>query len=268
MPRSAPSEHPAGLIEEIAERIHARIVAGDYRPGERLKQDVLAEEFGVSRTPIREALSRLDARGIVRQEMRRSATVSAPSPREVREMYQVRAALEGLAAELAAQWITGAQLRALEAAHEAFVKVAKGLRVPKSPRGREASVSRFALDWIEANAAFHRIIVDASANAALARVLEEVSAGYVRNIMLSSAAETTAQRMAMNIASHEAILSAIRAHDPARARHAMVEHIREGGDFVTAWFERRDGRDQAGASSSATGAAPVRRGSSRTRVSP
>ncbi|MDB5416366.1 MAG: pdhR 2 [Rubritepida sp.] len=239
MPKSGPSSHPAGLIEEIAEKIHARIISGDYKPGERLKQDLLAEEFGVSRTPIREALSKLDARGIVRLEMRRSATVSVPSPREVREMYQVRAELEGLAAELAAEWINDAKLRALEAAHEAFVKAATKLRAAKTARSRESALPKLSLDWIGTNEVFHQCIVEASGNSALARVLREVSAGYVRNLMLSSAAETNVLRMESNVASHAAILAAIREHDPARARAAMVGHIREGGDFVAAWFERR-----------------------------
>lgn len=239
MPRSGPSDHPAGLIEEIAEKIHARIISGDLRPGERLKQDLLAEEFGVSRTPIREALSKLDARGIVRLEARRSATVSVPSPSEVREMYQVRAELEGLAAELAAQWITEAQLRALEAAHKAFAKAAAKLRAAKTARAASKELPALNLEWIGTNEAFHRGIVAASGNSALGRVLGEVSAGYVRNIMLSSAVETNVPRLEANVASHEAILAAIGAHDPVQARAAMVAHIREGGDFVAAWFERQ-----------------------------
>ena len=236
MPRSAPSDHPAGLIEEIAEKIHAKIIAGELKPGERLKQDLLAEEFGVSRTPVREALSRLDARGIVRLEARRSATVSVPSPREVREMYQVRAELEGLAASLAAEWITGPQLLALQAAHEAFVVAAERLKA-----ATPSDLARLCLDWIETNAAFHGAIVEASGNASLRRILGEISAGYVRHILLASAAETTVPRMDANVAAHAAILAAIRAQDSAGARQAMREHIREGGDFVSGWFERRAG---------------------------
>ena len=94
------------LIEDLANRIQAKIVAGEYPPGTRLKQEVLAQQFDVSRTPIREALSRLEAKGIVSQAQRRSAVVRAPSSREISEMYQVRAELEGLAAQLAARWIT------------------------------------------------------------------------------------------------------------------------------------------------------------------
>jgi DNA-binding GntR family transcriptional regulator len=233
----------ANLIEEIADAIHARIVAGVYKPGVRLKQESLAEEFGVSRTPIREALSRLDARGIVKQEVGRSAIICAPNPREVREMYQVRAELEGLAAELAAQWISDDQLRRLRLTHDGFVKATKHLRATKAPRARTVdsdAAAQAAHGWSETNTNFHRTIMEASGNSSLLRILGEVSVGYFRNIILTSATEMTMHRMTTNIESHSKILDAIEDRDPGRARKAMTEHILEGGAFVTAWFERQD----------------------------
>jgi DNA-binding GntR family transcriptional regulator len=243
MPLNAESRMPASLIDDIAEKIHARIIAGVYKPGVRLKQESLAEEFGVSRTPIREALSRLDARGIVKQEVGRSAIICTPDPREVREMYQVRAELEGLAAQLAAQWISDDQLRRLRLTHDAFVKATKRLRASKAPRVQTTagdSAMQAALGWSDTNADFHRTIMEASGNASLLRILKGVSAGYFQNIILTSAAEMTMHRVTTNIESHSKILSAIEDRDSARARQAMTEHILEGGVFVTAWFERQN----------------------------
>ena len=232
----------ANLIDDIVDKIHARIVAGVYKPGVRLKQESLAEEFGVSRTPIREALSRLDARGIVKQEVGRSAVICTPHPREVREMYQVRAELEGLAAELAAQWISDDQLRRLRVTHDGFVKATKHLRATKTPRLRtmtgDPSVQA-ALGWTDTNADFHRTIMEASGNSSLLRILKEISLGYFQNIILTSAAEMTIHRMTANIESHSKILSAIEDRDSSRARKAMTDHILEGGAFVTSWFERQ-----------------------------
>jgi len=124
------------LIEDLANRIQAKIVAGEYPPGTRLKQEVLAQQFDVSRTPIREALSRLEAKGIVSQAQRRSAVVRAPSGREISEMYQVRAELEGLAAQLAARWITDQQLVDLRISRDAFVQAVKELRGDRDSTSR------------------------------------------------------------------------------------------------------------------------------------
>jgi DNA-binding GntR family transcriptional regulator len=97
-----------------------------------------------------------------------------------------------------------------------------------------------ALGWSETNSDFHRMIMKASGNSSLSRILKEVSVGYFQNIILTSAAEMTMHRMTNNIESHLRILSAIEDRDSGRARKAMTEHVLEGGAFVTAWFERRD----------------------------
>ncbi|MCW0001535.1 GntR family transcriptional regulator [Pararhizobium sp. YC-54] len=237
-----------GLIEKIAEQIHSKIASGEYKPGERLKQELLAEQFGVSRTPIREALSRLEATGIIQQMgAKRSAVVASPSARDVREIYQVRAELEGFAVQLASRWITDEQLHALRRSHEAFVSAAERLKETK--RQNTAASKRetindadreAAQNWFKTNACFHKIIIEASCNAALARTVNEIASGYLRNIMLSSLGETTTHRMNRNIATHADILDALERHDGERARRFMTEHVIEAGEFVAAWFERQE----------------------------
>src|SRR5688572_25568264 len=114
---------------ELADKIAAAICSGDYPPGSRLPQETLAERFGVSRTPIREALRLLEARGVLRLIPNQGAVVRVPAPRDIREAYQVRAELEGLAAELAAEWITEGQIERLAKAEERFKKAVDGLSV-------------------------------------------------------------------------------------------------------------------------------------------
>lgn len=237
--------NPAKLIDELADRIHARIISGDYPPGSRLKQESLASEFAVSRTPIREALSRLEGRGVVVQAQRRSAIVRAPTRREITEMYQVRAELEGLAAELAAKWISDRQLALLRHAHDAFVDAVTALRQVRGgveggvrSRPRPADWETTSGRWVGLNATFHRAIGEASTNAYLSRTIQDLSTGYARTLLQSSSDGLSTFRVDANIMWHERILSALENREPPRARAAMAEHIREAGELVGALLER------------------------------
>jgi DNA-binding GntR family transcriptional regulator len=104
------------LVDRLAGAIQTRVLSGDVPVGTRLRQEALAEEFGVSRTPVREALRKLQSTGLVELLPNRGAVVRGPSAREIREAYEVRAELEGLAAELAAGRISDADLLRLREA--------------------------------------------------------------------------------------------------------------------------------------------------------
>ena len=110
----------ASLVDSLAGDIQQRIMSGAIPFGSWLRQETLASEFGVSRTPVREALRKLEARGLVALVPQRGAVVRGPTTREIREAYQVRAELEGLAAELAAARIDDDELRRLREAEELF----------------------------------------------------------------------------------------------------------------------------------------------------
>ena len=83
-----------GTVGTIARELERRIITGEYSAGQRLRQEALAAEFGVSRTPIREALRTLEAATFLQMVPRRGAIVRLPSPREIRDAYAVRAELE------------------------------------------------------------------------------------------------------------------------------------------------------------------------------
>jgi DNA-binding GntR family transcriptional regulator len=93
----------APLNKVVADAIRERILAGEFQPGERLAEEALSAELGVSRMPVREALRKLAAEGIVTIEPRRGASVTSYTPQQVQELVEVRATLEALNAKLAAR---------------------------------------------------------------------------------------------------------------------------------------------------------------------
>jgi DNA-binding GntR family transcriptional regulator len=111
---------PPPLAEFIAEKLAAEIEAGKFAPGERLSEETLAERFGVSRAPVREALRLLQRDELVRIEPRRGASVIAFSPEEVNELFEVRAVLYALAVERFGAHATDAELEPLKLLGEAM----------------------------------------------------------------------------------------------------------------------------------------------------
>src|SRR5215813_8929634 len=108
------------LVDKLAAELQARVLSGELPSGTRLRQETLAEQFGVSRTPVREALRKLQASGLVELQPRRGALVRRHSACEIRDAYEVRAELESLAAGLAAERIRPEQLDRLHEALEQF----------------------------------------------------------------------------------------------------------------------------------------------------
>lgn len=104
----------APLNKVVADSIRERILAGEFEPGERLAEERLSEELGVSRMPVREALRALAAEGIVTIEPRRGASVTSYTPQQVQELVEVRATLESLNAKLAARRKDPAQMAELQ----------------------------------------------------------------------------------------------------------------------------------------------------------
>ena len=234
----------AKLVSELAEKIQQKIAAGEFPPGHRLRQELLAKEFDVSRTPIREALRQLETKGLVSQSHRKSAVVSAPSLRDVKETYQVRAELEGLAAELAATWITDAQLALMRETHARFAEAIETLarHSAKAQRDKAARVTKqmsaAAEAWTRTNAAFHRIIHDACDNRRLSATIHDLNQGQIRSIMLATILGMDAHRLRLTLTHHEKILDRLTARDVKGAREAVVTHIQESGEFVVRWLER------------------------------
>jgi DNA-binding GntR family transcriptional regulator len=222
----------APLVDDLATRIHAAILAGDIPLGTWLRQEQLADQFGVSRTPVREALRILQASGVVRQMPNRGALVEGPTPTDIREAYVVRAELEGLAASLAAERANTDDHALLRASHARFVDaIAERLRRPLS---RDP-----ALDdpWIRANDDFHDAIIECARNRRLKRTILDLRGSFPTQSDLGALLEEPSL-ISDNASQHERVLDAILRRDATGARTWMVDHVRRSGDTTARWFER------------------------------
>lgn len=230
------------LVDQLVDQIQHKIATGEYRPGQKLKQVALANTFQVSRTPVRQALSQLAARGIVDQSQT-GAVVKSQSSKDVRDIYRVRSEVEGLAAQLAAQWITDQQLVELRRIHERFVQAVTDLnrlRAESPADHAEASGYQAARrEWVTSNSEFHAIIFQASCNAYLQKIIADLELGSSRGVIASSALGMYKHRMERNIAHHDAILAALEARDDMAARQTMAAHVVESGEFVASWLENQ-----------------------------
>lgn len=177
---------------------------GAFRPGDRLVENELAERFGMSRTPIREALQRLETQGVLARDGR-SLVVSSLDHDQLGELYVVRAELEGLAARLAAQHAAPEEIRVL------WEMIEKDRDLVDRPE----ALSR-------ANKRFHRQIHLASHNRYLIQQLDMVHRSMALVASTSLAAEG---RGPATLAEHEAIVRAIEARDGEAADRATHEHI-------------------------------------------
>jgi DNA-binding GntR family transcriptional regulator len=232
------SERPADPVDDMADAIQLRILTGEYGFGTPLRQAQLAEEFGVSRTPVREALRKLQAAGLVEIVRHRGAVVRGPSARDLREAYVVRAELEGLAAELAARWVTDAELEQLVHATELFRNAVEAFSEGGAAKG--AGRMARAKDWVRANDMLHGLIQTASRNVQLQRSISDILDRCLRPGDASwSALSHDSHLLRTNVGHHEEILHALERHDGAEARRLMTAHIRHSGEHVATWFEEQ-----------------------------
>ena len=180
------------------------IDSGAYQPGDRLVESELAERFGVSRTPVREALQRLETQAILVRDGR-SMVVASLDHDQLGELYAVRAQLEGLAAQLAAQHAAPEEIRILQD------MVTHDLALVDDPAG-----------LARANRRFHRQIHLASHNRYLIRQLESVH----RTMALLTTTSLAAEGRGVDaLAEHAAIVEAIANRDRASADEALRVHI-------------------------------------------
>jgi DNA-binding GntR family transcriptional regulator len=234
----ARTEEDAALVDRLAATIQARVLSGEFASGSRLRQESLATEFGVSRTPVREALRKLQAAGIVQLEPHRGARVRGPSAREVREAYQVRAELEGLAAALAAGRMRDEELHRLRAAQEMFNESSERLRAWKERGADGPPPDRAHDEWIRGNDLFHLMILEAAGNNRLAAILADLHQSFPRDLTWIVLGESS-HLLDENVAQHGAVLDALERRDAEEARRRMVDHVLSAGELVVRRFEER-----------------------------
>ncbi|MGW2661790.1 GntR family transcriptional regulator [Nocardia tengchongensis] len=204
---------------QVYEELRARITDGRLAPGERLIELVLAEEFGVSRVPVREALGRLVTEGIVTSVPRRGAVVTTLTRTDVEHLFDIREALEVLAFRLAAAIATDADI--------AWLRDIVARAEIATAADDHAEISRI-------NTEFHEAIVDIAANPHLKTTLEPLM-GRLRMIRGRSHAHRWQLR------EHTALIDAIAAHDVDRATAAALAHVRVSRSRTLAEFTDENG---------------------------
>lgn len=221
----------AALVDELAEQIRERITTGEFPIGMQLRQAALANEFEVSRTPVREALRKLQAGGLITVTPNRGAVVRVPTPWEVRDAYEVRAELEGLAAARAADRITPGDIMRLAEANGTMRKGAGGKARTKPKAGRMPATTT-------ANDTFHMVILGAAGNARLAQVIQQINESFPRNVLAQVLVDDPGLRV-VNVEEHDAIIAGLRARDSAAACAAMRQHVLTAGEHLARWYEKR-----------------------------
>lgn len=210
-PRSADSpvaEHRT-LREVIAQTIRDGIIKGTFRPGQHITEPDLAERFGISRTPIREAFRQLESEGFLETTPRKGTVVAPVTERDVHEFYEIKSLLEGYAASKAAARIGADELAAMEAANERLVAA-----------HRAGDLKTMVAEHNE----FHAIFVRASGNERLAQLIESLVLRFQRFrvlLSLSGAIEDFAGE-------HRQIIEAFREADAARAERLVRGNARHG----------------------------------------
>jgi DNA-binding GntR family transcriptional regulator len=245
------TENGSSIVERLAGEIADAIMVGEFPLGSRLRQEQLARRFGVSRQPVREALSRLAVIGMVEAVPRRGALVTGPEPGYIRDGYLIRAELEGLATRLAAARMDPARVAELRGTFEAF-------RREITEEVRDGPASRPTRAWVGHHNRFHELIHEASGIERLAQLIRALNVSLPRN--LTTDALGHGDDLVENIRQHELILTAIELHAPEAAGEAMREHVLRSGELIARWFERR--RD---AGAPGTEVSPARRRARPTR---
>jgi DNA-binding GntR family transcriptional regulator len=216
--------------DDIALALEEAIVSGEIPPGSVLRQEHLSEQFQVSRTPVREALRRLAALGLVTFEPNRGVRVRMLSRDEIGEAFLVRAELESLATEIATPKMTEEDLGWLEAAEARFSELTHRL-VETSHAGRQDL--DLAREWLHANHAFHDVIYAAADVPLIERMAKAARRTFLVRPVWATGADLD-DLFEKNDRQHRAIREAIAARSPEGARVLAREHVLSSGRLLEA----------------------------------
>jgi len=206
------------LHDEVAERLRELIRSGELEPKSRVNELELAERFGISRTPLREAIKILATEGLLELLPNRGARVASITIQEIDEMIEVVAGLEATAADLACKRITGEEVAAIEGLHHRMVAAWK----------RKDNSGYFML-----NRQIHEAIMTASRNATLQGIYENLS-GRIQRTRYS--AHKTPEQWRRAVAEHEQMIELLKARDSDRLAKLMREHIYGKKEVILATY--------------------------------
>jgi DNA-binding GntR family transcriptional regulator len=220
--------------DDIARELEDEIVGGVIAPGAVLRQESLSERFDVSRTPVREALRRLAALGLVSFEPNRGVRVRSITAHELREAFLVRAELEALATEIATPKMTPADLAELDAIERRFGELTLELRGhARSQAPRDAGLF---VEWMQANYAFHDVIYRVADVPLVERIAKSARRTFLGDRVWSARAELD-ELYAKNDLQHRAIRETIAAGSATAARALAREHVLSSSRLIEVVLE-------------------------------
>jgi DNA-binding GntR family transcriptional regulator len=198
------------LWERVVAAMRRAIALGDLAPGTHLKEPLLAQRFGVSRLPVREAIARLEREGLVRVEPRRGAFVVGITEQDVHDMYECRLLLESYAVRRAALQIDPEGIAALQALADQMETAVAANQLPA---------------MAAADMAFHRLLITRSGNRALLSAWEPL-APLIETILTIS--DTIYSDLPRSIAGHRDIVRALEQRDIPAVQALLQEHLANG----------------------------------------
>jgi DNA-binding GntR family transcriptional regulator len=205
---SAISLTPRALYEEVAELIRQRIYSRELEPGSWIDELKMAEAFGISRTPLREALKVLAAEGLVTMKVRRGAYVTEVNDKDLRDVYHLLALLESDAAHVVAKNASTQQMAQIEALHQDLEDAA-------GDRDR----------FLEINEAFHMLLLELAGN----RWRDQMVADLRKVMKLNRHSSLFKEgRIEQSLAEHRAIVQALTQRQPELAAERMSAHFANG----------------------------------------
>lgn len=224
------------LAEKSYDYIRSKVSSGDFGPGKRLVNRTLAGEIGVSVIPVREAINRLASEGLVERVPGAGAFVRKPTRQDLDNLYVLRDALESCAAAEAARYITEDQLEELEYLLEQARSIAS--QVQQQPKGHstKGQLNR----WLDGEQQFHALLVEASRNPLLAKVIDENRAiSIVFEAQRNDPRMLTAEVAEETCDSKAELLRALGERNPDEARRLMSAQIQRGRKMVIAYLNRQ-----------------------------
>lgn len=212
--KKKPIERHQTLREKILENIRDSILKGTLKAGERVSEPDLAERYGISRTPIREAFRQLESEGYLTVVPRKGAVVTALSERDVEEFYSIKSILEGYAARLAAEKLTDRDIERLETINERLAKLALA-----------GDVKTF----FRVHNEFHEQFIRASGNEKLLELIQQLLKKFDR---LRIASLSLPGRMEISVQEHVKIIDAFKLRDGDTADLLVRKNAAYGGQVL------------------------------------
>jgi DNA-binding GntR family transcriptional regulator len=207
--------------DEIALLIEEAIVSGELAPGSVLRQEQLSAQYSVSRTPIREALRRLAALGLVSFEANRGFRVRTLSRQDMWEAFLLRAELESLVTAMAAEKMNASALSELDQAEKRFSTLTRELRAREPGDDRRS----LTVDWMRANHGFHDVIYRVANLPLIEQTAKSARRTFSGPAVWAPGDETIDELYLLNERQHNAIRDALAARSPDGARALAREHV-------------------------------------------